>query len=58
MLKSFITIELIRWPKIEDIYGPTLKSLSTFNQATEEGKKHYEDLHKRVIEHVRVDDNT
>jgi hypothetical protein len=44
----------MRWTKIEEVYGATLKSLSIFNQGTEAGKKCYEDLHKRVIEHVIV----
>ena len=52
LLKSFITVELVRWTKIEESYGTTLKSLSVFDQSTEAGKKRYEDLHKRVIEHV------
>jgi hypothetical protein len=42
----------MRWVKIEEIYGSELKASSIFNQATEEGRTHYEDLHKRVIEHV------
>ena len=53
LLKSFITNELMRWSKVEEIYGPTLKGISIFSPSTEEGKVHYEDLHKRVIEHVR-----
>ena len=45
----------MRWTKVEEIYGPELKKTSIFN-ATEEGKVHFEDLHKRVIEHVRTSD--
>ncbi|KAJ3257737.1 26S proteasome non-ATPase regulatory subunit 12 [Boothiomyces macroporosus] len=51
LLKCFITNELMRWPKIEEVYGPTLKATTVFTQASEEGKKRYQDLHKRVIEH-------
>ncbi|KAJ3369449.1 26S proteasome non-ATPase regulatory subunit 12 [Kappamyces sp. JEL0680] len=41
----------MRWAKIEEVYGPTLKATSIFSQSTEDGKKRFEDLHKRVIEH-------
>jgi 26S proteasome regulatory subunit N5 len=45
----------MRWSKVEEIYGATLKSSPVFSHSTEQGKKHYEDLHKRVIEHnIRV----
>ncbi|KAJ3320022.1 26S proteasome non-ATPase regulatory subunit 12 [Boothiomyces sp. JEL0866] len=55
LLKCFITNELMRWPKIEEVYGPTLKATAVFTQASEEGKKRYQDLHKRVIEHnIRI----
>ncbi|KAJ8331829.1 proteasome regulatory particle subunit [Batrachochytrium dendrobatidis] len=54
-LKCFITSELIRWPKIEEIYGAALKAISVFDPATEDGQKRYKTLHKRVIEHnIRV----
>ena len=42
----------MRWVKVEEIYGAALKSLPIFDPKTESGKKRYEDLHKRVIEHV------
>jgi 26S proteasome regulatory subunit N5 len=51
-LKCFISTELIRWPKIEEIYGAALKSSSVFDPLTEGGQKRYKTLHKRVIEHV------
>ncbi|KAI8924944.1 hypothetical protein BC831DRAFT_463209 [Entophlyctis helioformis] len=54
-LKCFITSELMRWPKVEEIYGPALKASSVFDPATEGGQKRYKTLHKRVIEHnIRV----
>lgn len=62
----------MRWPGIEELYGPTLRKSpvfqhnSTFGKKTgsrAEGKKaeeldqpgewRWEQLHKRVIEHVR-----
>ncbi|ORY01231.1 PCI-domain-containing protein [Basidiobolus meristosporus CBS 931.73] len=54
LLKSFITIELMRWPRVEEIYGPALKSTAVFSQK-ETGNDRWNDLHKRVIEHnIRV----
>ncbi|KAI8895403.1 hypothetical protein BC833DRAFT_623051 [Globomyces pollinis-pini] len=54
-LKCFITNELMRWSKIDELYGATLKATNVFPVAQEEGKKRYEVLHKRVIEHnIRV----
>ncbi|KAL2911978.1 proteasome regulatory particle subunit [Polyrhizophydium stewartii] len=54
-LKCFITNELMRWPKIEEIYGTALKASSVFDAATDGGLKRYKTLHKRVIEHnIRV----
>ncbi len=54
-MKSFVTPELMQWSKVEQVYSTVLKSTSIFNQTTEEGKKRFEDFHKRVIEHnIRV----
>ncbi|KAJ3181132.1 26S proteasome non-ATPase regulatory subunit 12 [Gaertneriomyces sp. JEL0708] len=54
-LKCFITNELMRWPKIEEIYGHLWKANQFFDDKSEEGKKHCQDLHRRVIEHnIRV----
>lgn len=39
----------MRWPGIEEIYGPTLRSTHVFGKGQE---KRWEDLHTRVIEHV------
>ncbi|RKO94070.1 hypothetical protein BDK51DRAFT_19523 [Blyttiomyces helicus] len=53
--KCFITDELMRWPKIEEIYGALLRESYVFNAATEDGAKRWKELHKRVIEHnIRV----
>jgi hypothetical protein len=41
----------MRWPGIEGIYGPTLRTTTVFGK---EGEKRWEDLHTRVIEHVCV----
>jgi 26S proteasome regulatory subunit N5 len=52
MLKLFTTKELMRWVKIDEIYGPTLKSMSIFDLKTEAGQKRYKTLHERIVEHV------
>lgn len=51
LAKNFITPDLVRWPKIEEIYGSTLKSTAIFNLKDEAGAKRYKELHKRVVEH-------
>ncbi|TFY73481.1 hypothetical protein EWM64_g10531, partial [Hericium alpestre] len=50
LLKSFTTQELMRWPGIEEVYGPFLRKSPVFTD-----DKHWKDLHSRVIEHnIRV----
>jgi hypothetical protein len=39
----------MRWPGIEEIYGPHLRTTSVFQT-----DKRWQDLHTRVIEHVRT----
>jgi 26S proteasome regulatory subunit N5 len=46
-VKCFVTRELMRWPGIEAIYGPFLRTTPVFSS-----DKRWEDLHTRVIEHV------
>lgn len=41
----------MRWPGIEGIYGPTLRTNTVFGEG---GEKRWEDLHTRVIEHARL----
>lgn len=52
LVKCFITRELVRWPSIETIYGPTLRKTRVFLEKEEDGDRRWEDLHTRVIEHV------
>ncbi|KAJ3105682.1 26S proteasome non-ATPase regulatory subunit 12 [Phlyctochytrium planicorne] len=53
--KCFITSELVRWPKIEEIYGTLLKSTPAFDVSTEGGVARLKVLHQRIIEHnIRV----
>ncbi len=51
-LKCFITNELIKWARLEEIYAHDLKATFVFSSKTEDGIKRYSVLHKRVIEHV------
>ncbi|KAI9105969.1 PCI domain-containing protein [Phlyctochytrium arcticum] len=54
-IKCFITNELMRWPKMEEIYGPLWRESFVFDTKTEDGQKRFKELHKRVIEHnIRV----
>ncbi|KAJ3081454.1 26S proteasome non-ATPase regulatory subunit 12 [Quaeritorhiza haematococci] len=54
-IKLFITDELMRWPKIEEIYGTILKQTFVFDSSSEDGNRRWKALHKRVIEHnIRV----
>ena len=57
LLKCFVTKELMRWPGIEAIYGPTLRESSVFSAnivegEADDGTKRWNALHQRVIEHV------
>jgi len=54
LLNNFITDELMRWTKIEEIYGETLKQAYGFNNP-ETAQSYWEALHKSVTEHnIRV----
>lgn len=48
----FGTHELVRWPKIEEVYGVELKNSPVFVQNPDLALKLWEELHKRVVEHV------
>lgn len=65
LAKCFTTPELTRWPRIESLYGPSLRQTKVFgpNGTTGvegdieeeinagQGDKRFEELHKRIIEH-------
>jgi 26S proteasome regulatory subunit N5 len=54
LLKCFTTPELMRWPGIDALYNPILRSTATFDKS-EEGNYRWEELHNRVVEHnIRV----
>ncbi|KAJ2804276.1 proteasome regulatory particle subunit [Coemansia guatemalensis] len=55
LVKSFTTMELTRWPAMENIYGPEFRTTDVFSAQTEDGNKRWMALRDRVIEHnVRV----
>ncbi|KAI9292858.1 hypothetical protein K502DRAFT_343605 [Neoconidiobolus thromboides FSU 785] len=55
LAKIFTADELMRWPVIEETYGPTLVKLEVFKTGTMDGLKRWEDFHARVIEHnIRI----
>ncbi|KIM88567.1 hypothetical protein PILCRDRAFT_813522 [Piloderma croceum F 1598] len=50
LVKSFVTRELMRWPGIQKVYAPFLRTTTVFTS-----DKRWEDLHTRIIEHnIRV----
>ncbi|KAF5116061.1 hypothetical protein DV452_002769 [Geotrichum candidum] len=51
LIKCFTVDELMRWPKVSEIYGPPLQKTPVFDQSTAEGKVRWDDFRKRVIEH-------
>lgn len=51
IIKCFTADELMRWPKVEQIYGPPFKQADIFAPATDGSKARWEDLRKRVVEH-------
>lgn len=55
LIKYFTKMELMRWPKIEEIYGDLFRETSVFDLNDEKGRKRWDDLKKRIIEHnIRV----
>ena len=61
MIKNFTTHELIHWVRFKELYETELCQGSEANpctdvfvRTTEQGKKRWDDLKKRVVEHVRV----
>jgi 26S proteasome regulatory subunit N5 len=55
LLQGFIAQEILPWGTVDTDLGPSLKATPSFDQTTVEGKKRYEDLRRRVVEHnIRV----
>lgn len=51
-MKLFLCKELINFDALGNIYGKELQGLEVFKQETEHGKKCWEELKSRLIEHV------
>ncbi|KAK9361187.1 PCI domain-containing protein [Lipomyces starkeyi] len=55
LIKCFTVDELMRWPRIDEIYGVQLRKVAVFDVSSPKGEKRWDDLRKRVIEHnIRV----
>lgn len=52
LLKLFLCKELINFEALRNIYGNDLMKLKVFQQDTVHGKKCWEELKNRLIEHV------
>lgn len=55
LIKCFTNVELMRWPRIEEIYGVHLRKTPVFAKGDEKAEHRYAALKNRVIEHnIRV----
>ena len=61
LIKNFTTNELIHWARFIELYEeelcngtPENPATGVFNRTTEQGKKRWGDLKKRVVEHVSI----
>lgn len=55
LIKCFTVDELMRWPKVAEIYGPPLQKSPVYDLSSKDGAARWEDFRKRVIEHnIRV----
>lgn len=55
LIKCFTNVELMRWPRIEEIYGQHLRTTPVFQKSDAKAEKRYLALKNRVIEHnIRV----
>lgn len=55
LVKCFTNVELMRWPRIEEIYGQHLRTTPVFQKSDAKAEKRYLALKNRVIEHnIRV----
>ncbi|ORY76609.1 PCI domain-domain-containing protein [Protomyces lactucae-debilis] len=55
LIKCFTTRELMRWPRIEEIYGVHLRKTPVFTSGDARAEQRYAALKTRVIEHnIRV----
>ncbi|KAI8068249.1 PCI domain-containing protein [Gongronella butleri] len=55
LAKCFVSIELMRWPRMEELYASTLQQTEVFSTKTSQGVQRWKEMHHRVIEHnIRV----
>jgi len=55
LIRNFTSTEIMRWPKIEEIFGVALRQTSVLSEADLGGQHRWQQFHRRVIEHnVRV----
>lgn len=52
LIKNFTKSELMRWPRMEEIYGTALRQTSVFAKEDAKSDKRWSELRKRVIQHV------
>lgn len=51
LLEKFTTQEIMSWKAVDAAFGAELQASASFDLATDDGKKRYEDLRSRVVEH-------
>jgi hypothetical protein len=51
LLKQLITLEVVRWKSLSEVYRPAMESEPDIFGG-EWGKKSLEDLKQRIVEHV------
>jgi len=51
ILQKFITSEIMSWKAVDAEFGAELQGSTSFDLSTDAGKKRYEDLKNRVVEH-------
>ncbi|XP_014220791.1 26S proteasome non-ATPase regulatory subunit 12 [Trichogramma pretiosum] len=55
ILRLFVNPELIKWSGLCEIYESHLRATEVFSLATEEGRKRWDELRNRVVEHnIRI----
>lgn len=55
LLRLFVNPELIKWSGLCEIYETELRSTEVFTASTEDGRKRWDDLKNRVVEHnIRI----
>ena len=54
LTKSFTTLEIMRWPKVEEIYKAELQKTAVFSDSKrKDSDDRWAVFHKRIVQHVR-----